>query len=55
MAPAIDAASIDQALAKIRQLQSEISAVNSTTIAPRMGRGNLGQSFRGIHADAGID
>ncbi|TCK28999.1 TP901 family phage tail tape measure protein [Ancylobacter aquaticus] len=55
VAPAIDAGSIDEALAKIRLLRSEINAVNASTVAPRMGRGDLGQSLRGIHSDAGID
>ncbi|MFC6492975.1 hypothetical protein [Ancylobacter dichloromethanicus] len=55
VAPAIDTASVDEALAKIRLLRSEIAAVNSSTIAPRMGRSDLGQSLRGIHADTGIE
>ncbi|WP_428030031.1 hypothetical protein [Ancylobacter sp.] len=55
VAPAIDAASIDAALAKIRMLRSEIAAVNSSTVSPRLERGGLGQSLRGIHADTGIE
>lgn len=55
VAPAIDAASIDAALAKIRLLRSEMDAVNSITVAPRMERGGLGQRLRGIHADTGIE
>lgn len=55
VAPAIDSASIDAALAKIRLLKSEMDVVNSTTVAPRIERGGLGPSLRGIHADTGID
>lgn len=55
VAPAIDSASIDAALAKIRLLKSEMDAVNSTTVAPRMDRGGLGQALRGIHSDTGIE
>lgn len=55
VSPAIDTASVDAALEKVRLLRSEIAAVNSSTVAPRMGRGDLGQSLRGIHADTGIE
>lgn len=53
VAPAIDTASVRAALEKVRLLRSEINAVNATTIAPRMERGRLGQSLRGIHAAPG--
>lgn len=53
IAPAIDTASVGAALEKVRLLRSEINAVNATKIAPRMERGRLGQSLRGIYAAPG--
>jgi TP901 family phage tail tape measure protein len=51
VAPTVDTTSLDQAIAKARELQGALNGINNTKVqAP-----SLGQGLRGIHADTGVE